>query len=54
MIFDQNFIEFIELCNQYGVRYLVVGAMQLVFMDIPAIQVIWIFGLKRATQMLII
>lgn len=25
MIFDQNFIEFIELCNQYGVRYLVVG-----------------------------
>lgn len=25
MIFDQNFIEFIVLCNRFGVRYLVVG-----------------------------
>ena len=46
-----DFKEFLKLLNEKGVRYLLIGAMQLDITAILAPQVTWMYGLPSILRM---
>ncbi|MGY4384677.1 hypothetical protein ACVWYN_001711 [Pedobacter sp. UYP24] len=52
MIFEQDFIEFIEFLNLHHVDYMIVGAHALAYHGRPSIRETLIFGLNRVLKML--
>ena len=52
MIFEEDFLDFIELLNKYKVEYLIIEAMHLPIMADLGIQAISIFGSFQIQKML--